>query len=62
MVSTVGDLSLINGFRLSVFDPCVLINQCGNLFVTIYIDDITIFCSKHSQKEATVALLNWSLR
>ena len=44
-------------FKSSTFDPCIIIKQCGNLFVAIYVDDITIFGAEDSQTEATIALL-----
>jgi hypothetical protein len=31
------------GFALSAYDPCVLIHSSGNLFLAIYVDDISIF-------------------
>jgi hypothetical protein len=31
------------GFALSAYDPCVLIHSSGNLFIAIYVDDISIF-------------------
>src|SRR5205807_6106700 len=32
------------GFQLSSFDPCVLINLQDQIFMAIYVDDITLFC------------------
>src|SRR5207302_11208034 len=31
------------GFQLSSFDPCVLINLQDQIFIAIYVDDITVF-------------------
>jgi hypothetical protein len=31
------------GFALSVYETCVLIHSSGNLFLAIYVDDISIF-------------------
>ena len=31
------------GFQLSSFDPCVLINLQDQIFIAIYVDDITLF-------------------
>jgi hypothetical protein len=45
------------GFAFSAFDPCVLVHSSGNLFIAIYMDDITLFGESNSLQEQTINLL-----
>lgn len=45
------------GFASSTFDPCVLAHESGNLFLAIYVDDITVFGDKGPLLDQTIELL-----
>jgi len=45
------------GFTVTVFDPCVLIHSKHQLFVAIYVDDITLFGPPGSHQEALKKVL-----
>ena len=45
------------GFAISIFDPCVLIHESGNLFIAIYVDDISIFGPSDSLTERIISAL-----
>jgi len=34
---------ILLGFTVAVFDPCILMHSKHQLFVAIYVDDITLF-------------------
>lgn len=44
-------------FVISAFDPCVLVHKSGTLFVSIYVDDITLFGSPSTLMDQTINLL-----
>lgn len=46
-----------SGFTSSLFDPCVLVHDSGNLIMAIYVDDIILFGEKGDLIEQTVSLL-----
>lgn len=45
------------GFAISSFDPCVLVHSSGNFFISIYVDDITLFGPQNEFMDQTVSLL-----
>lgn len=45
------------GFSLSAFDPCVLVHSTGDLFVAIYVDDITLYGESSDLMDQTINLL-----
>ena len=45
------------GFAFSSFDPCVLVHESGNLFIAIYVDDITLFGEQGQLLNQTVSIL-----
>ena len=45
------------GFAISSFDPCVLVHNLGNFFISIYVDDITLFGPQNTFMDQTVSLL-----
>jgi hypothetical protein len=45
------------GFVISTFDPCVLIHSSGELFMSIYVDDITLFGESNKLLDQTVDVL-----
>jgi len=45
------------GFAITVFDPCVLVHSTGELFIAVYVDDITLFGESGSLLDSTIALL-----
>jgi hypothetical protein len=45
------------GFAIAHFDPCVLIHNSGNLFIAIYVDDITIFGPNDDLTERIISAL-----
>jgi hypothetical protein len=45
------------GFAVSTFDPCVLIDNTGRLFISIYVDDITLFGPSGKLMDSTKAAL-----
>ena len=54
----VGDVNLIPyGFDFSTFDPCVLVHESGQLFIAIYVDDLTLFGPQGDFMEQTIELL-----
>jgi hypothetical protein len=34
------------GFVSTAFDPCVLVHESGDLFISIYVDDLSLFGAK----------------
>jgi len=45
------------GFGITAWDPCVLVHESGNLFLAIYVDDITLFGATGELKEQTINVL-----
>jgi hypothetical protein len=45
------------GFVITAWDPCILVHQSGNLFLAIYVDDITLFGATGELKEQTINVL-----
>jgi len=45
------------GFVITAWDPCVLVHESGNLFLAIYVDDITLFGATGELKEQTINVL-----
>ena len=45
------------GFKISDFDPCVIIHNSGNLIVAIYVDDIVLFGEQGELMNTTFDLL-----
>jgi len=43
---------------ITVWDPCVLFYQSGDLFLAIYVDNITLFGATGELKEQTITVLN----
>jgi hypothetical protein len=44
-------------FVITAWDPCVLVHETGNLFLAIYVDDITLFGATGELKEQTINVL-----
>ena len=51
------DYLLPYGFAIAVFDPCVMIHESGNLFIAIYVDDITVFGPSDDLTERIISAL-----
>jgi len=45
------------GFAITAWDPCVLVHESGDLFLAIYVDDITLFGATGELKEQTINVL-----
>jgi len=45
------------GFDITAWDPCVLVHESGNLFLAIYVDDITLFGATGQLTEQTINVL-----
>ena len=45
------------GFVITAFDPCVLVHNSGDLFLTIYVDDITMYGETVALKDQTIGIL-----
>ena len=45
------------GFAISSFNPCVLVHSSGNFFISIDVDDITLFGPQNEFMDQTVSLL-----
>jgi len=45
------------GFVVTAWDPCVLVHKSGNLFLAIYVDNITLFGATAEIKEQTINIL-----
>jgi len=45
------------GFSITAWDPCVLVHESGDLFLTIYVDDITLFGATGELKRQTINVL-----
>jgi hypothetical protein len=45
------------GFVITAWDPCVLVHQSGDLFLAIYVDDITLIGVTGELKEQTINVL-----
>jgi len=46
------------GFAITAWDPCVLVNRSGDLFLPIYVDDNTLLGATGELKEQTINVLN----
>jgi len=44
-------------FVITAWDPCVLVHESGNLFLAIYVDDITLFGATGELKEQIINVL-----
>jgi len=45
------------GFVITAWDPCVLVHESGDLFLAIYVDDISLFGATGELKEQTINVL-----
>jgi len=45
------------GFAITAWDPCGLVHESGDLFLAIYVDDITLFGATGELKEQTINVL-----
>jgi len=45
------------GFAITAWDPCVLVHKSGDLFLAIYVDDITLFGATGELKQQTINVL-----
>jgi len=45
------------GLVITAWDPCVLVHESGNLFLAIYVDDITLFGATGELKEQTINVM-----
>jgi hypothetical protein len=45
------------GFSSTTFDPCVLVHNSGDLFIAIYVDDLSLFGQSGSLFDTTIQLL-----
>jgi len=45
------------GFAVTAWDPCILVQKSGDLFLAIYVDDITMFGATGELKEQTINML-----
>jgi len=45
------------GFAVTAWDPCVLVHKSGDLFLAIYVDDITLYGATGELKEQTINVL-----
>jgi len=45
------------GCGITVWDPCVLVHESGDIFLAIYVDDITLFGATGELKEQTIDVL-----
>jgi len=45
------------GFAITAWDPCVLVHESGDLFLAMYVDDITLFGATGELKEQTINVL-----
>ena len=45
------------GFAITAFDPCVMVHESGDLFIAVYVDDISLFGSSGQLMDAVIALL-----
>ena len=50
------------GFAISSFDPCVLVHSSGNLFLAVYVDDISLFGDESEIMDQTISLLKTEFR
>ena len=45
---------LAKGFQISTFDPCVFVHHTEQIFISVYVDDITIFAAHSSNVESLI--------
>jgi len=45
------------GFAITAWDPCVLVHESGDLFLAIYLEDITLFGATGELKKQTIDVL-----
>jgi len=45
------------GFAVSAWDPCVHVHKSGDLFLAIYVNNITLFGATGELKEQTIKVL-----
>ena len=50
------------GFTISAFDPSVLFHKFDGFFITVYVDDITLFQPKGKHMESNVDLLKTEVK
>ncbi|KAI0992496.1 hypothetical protein K3495_g15689, partial [Podosphaera aphanis] len=53
---------LPHGFTSSLFDPCVMIHDTGNLIIAVYVDDIVLFGEQNQLMSETINLLKSEFR
>jgi len=46
-----------SGCVITAWDPCILVHESGDLFLAIYVDDITLFGATAELKEQTINVL-----